>query len=277
MSLRVAFDLDGTLADMEHVLRREAERMFPSTRQAEPGSLRAGPSTRQAEPGSLGSGLSTRQAESGSLRTSPSTRADAPGDAAAAADSEPLDDADANAARAIVPAIVDLTSRQWARLWAHVRRTEDFWLSLPEIDEGIVAHIAATALARRWDVIFVTTRPRSRGQTTQLQSQKWLQQHGFPFPSVFVVQRSRGLIADALELDAVVDDRLDNCVDVALESKAVPILIRPSPVEAAARESRPVGVRVVGSIREAVSVLERIDDERRQPGVVQSIKKWFSK
>ena len=28
MPLRVAFDLDGTIADMHHVLRAEAERLF---------------------------------------------------------------------------------------------------------------------------------------------------------------------------------------------------------------------------------------------------------
>jgi len=216
MSLRVAFDLDGTLADMEQVLRREAERMFPSA-----------------------------------IRPSddPATQTD--------------------------PLNGGLTSRQWARLWSKVRRTEDFWLSLPEIDEGIVARIATLAVERRWDVLFVTTRPRTKGQTTQLQSQKWLQQHGFPLPSVYVVQRSRGLIAQALELDALVDDRLENCVDVALESTALPILIRPSTM--VSTEARPAGVRVVASIREAVSVLERIDDERRQPGVVRSIRKWLGR
>lgn len=225
MSLRVAFDLDGTLADMEQVLRAEATRLFGS------------PTPAPHE-----------------LAGDDAGRVDAPG-----------------------PPSADLTSRQWARLWAHVRRTEDFWLSLPEIDDGIVEHIAAVAARRRWDVLFITTRPRVRGQTTQLQTQKWLQTHGFPLPSVYVVQRSRGLIAQALELDAVVDDRLENCVDVALESKAVPILIRPSSVPTAAHESRPVGVRVVSSIREAVAVLEKLDDERRQPGVVRSIRKWLGR
>lgn len=237
MSLRVAFDLDGTLADMEQVLRREAERMFPSLRAA-----------RVPEP-----------------------RSDADADDVLPQDDDtsPLDATPAG------PFSGALTSRQWARLWAQVRRSEDFWLSLPEIDEGIVARIAALALERRWDVLFITTRPRSKGQTTQLQSQKWLQQHGFPLPSVYVVQRSRGLIAQALELDVVVDDRLENCVDVALESKALPILIRPSAM--VSPDARPAGVRVVASIREAVSVLERIDDERRQPGVVRSIRKWLGR
>ena len=36
------------------------------------------------------------------------------------------------------------------------------------------------------------------------------------------------LIAEALHLDAVVDDRVENCLDVALESKAKPLLIWPN-------------------------------------------------
>jgi hypothetical protein len=236
MSLRVAFDLDGTLADMEQVLRREATSMFGA-------------------PPSTGS--------------RPVDGADMPPAAS--------DGAVAQAVETPGPPGIDLTSRQWARLWAHVGRTEDFWLSLPEIDEGIVEHIAGIAARRRWDVLFITTRPRVRGQTTQLQTQKWLETHGFPLPSVYVVQRSRGLIAQALELDAVVDDRLENAVDVALESKAMPILIRPARPPAVGHESRPVGVRVVSSIREAVAVLEQLDDERRQPGVVRSIRKWLGR
>ncbi len=49
--------------------------------------------------------------------------------------------------------------------------------------------------------------------------------HGFHHPSCFVVQRSRGKIADALQLDAVVDDGPENCLDVAVESTAKVILV----------------------------------------------------
>jgi len=243
--LRVAFDLDGTLADMEAVLRRMAAELFP-------------PSTRVPD-------ASIRQARSGLRSSDEPVESGESADARAAAGTPPPD-----------PTHFDLTPGQWRRLWAHVRRTEDFWFSLPEIDEGIVAHIASRAEARRWEVIFLTTRPKVRGQTTQAQSQKWLEAHGFARPSVFVVQRSRGLIAHALELDAVVDDRLENCVDVALESKAAAILIRPSN-SSTAQHQRPVGVRVVGSIREALTVLEEIDDDRNRPGVVRSLKKLLGR
>jgi phosphoglycolate phosphatase-like HAD superfamily hydrolase len=226
--LRVAFDLDGTLADMERVLRRMASDLFKNAAPNEAVESGASEDARRA---------------AGKLKPDPTN--------------------------------LDLTPSEWRRLWAHVRRTEDFWLSLPEIDDGIVARIAALATERRWEIVFLTTRPKVRGQTTQVQSQKWLEAHGFARPSVLVVQRSRGLIAHALELDAVVDDRLENCVDVALESKAAAILIRPS--SSANNQSRPVGVRVVGSIREAVALLEQTDDDRHRPGVVRSIRKLLGR
>lgn len=222
MPLRVAFDLDGTLADMDRVLRREAAQLF-------------GPMDAAV--------VDTDAARAGGA-------ADAPD--------------------------LDLTAKQWARLWSHVRRTEDFWLSLPEMEEGIVARVADLAATRRWDVLFLTTRPSVHGQTTQVQSQRWLEVHGFPLPSVYVVQRSRGLIAQALQLDVVVDDRLANCVDVALESSAVPILIKASAVSRPS-DARPAGVRVVASIREAVDLVDALDADHRRHGVVRSIRKWLGR
>ena len=67
-----------------------------------------------------------------------------------------------------------------------------------EIEPGAVGHLATLARERRWEVIFPTKRPESGGDTVQLQTQRWLEAKGFMLPSVFVVQGSRGLVADAL-------------------------------------------------------------------------------
>jgi hypothetical protein len=132
-------------------------------------------------------------------------------------------------------------------------------------------------VTRRWEVIFLTTRPLVAGETVQLQSQRWLKAHGFLLPSVFVVQRSRGRIADALHLDAVVDDRPENCLDVAVESKAKPILIWQADPKLVPPGAKRLGVRVAASITEAVSALEALDDLQKESGVVRSIKKLFGK
>ena len=110
-------------------------------------------------------------------------------------------------------------------LWDAVKLDRELLGDLDETEPGIVARLAATATERRWDVIFLTSRPSSAGDTVQVQSQRWLQRLGFPLPALYVVSTSRGRIAHALELDVVVDDRPENCLDMAIDSKARAILI----------------------------------------------------
>ena len=231
MPLRVAFDLDGTIADMFVALRKEAEQLF-------------GPEELSDSVPASANGATPSEEEPESKK---------------------------------VMAEMHLTARQQMQLWDHVKTIENFWNSLPEMEPGIVARIATTATKRRWEIIFLTTRPPVAGELTQIQSQRWLEAHGFPLPSVFVVQRSRGKIADALHLDAVVDDRPENCLDVAVESKAKPILIWSGDPKAVPPGAKRLGVRVATSISEAVSFLEQLDDLQKESGVVRSIKKLFGR
>ena len=168
-----------------------------------------------------------------------------------------------------------LTARQQNQLWDHVKKIENFWTTLPELEPGIISRIAKVALERRWEVIFLTTRPRTAGELVQLQSQRWLDAHGFHYPSVFVVQRSRGKIADALQLDAFVDDRPENCLDIAVESKAKVILVWHGNLSDVPAGAKRLGVRPVSTITEALAILEQLDDIRNQPGLMRSIKKAF--
>jgi hypothetical protein len=228
--LRVAFDLDGTIADMFAVLRTEAERLFGDDELS------------KAVYGVTADGEAKNEPESNR-----------------------------------VMAELRLSSKQQMRLWDHVKTVENFWSGLPEMEPGIVARIAQTAMRRRWEVIFLTTRPLVAGETTQIQSQRWLEAHGYPLPSVFVVQRSRGKIAEALELDAVVDDRPENCLDVAVDSKAKPILIWPGDPKGVPPGAKRLGVRVATSIAEALALLEQLDDLKNDKSVVRSIKKFFGR
>jgi hypothetical protein len=231
MPLRVAFDLDGTIADMYAALRQVAEQLF-------------GPD---------------ELAHAAYDHTEQQTARE--------------DDTESRKAMAEL----HLTARQQMQVWDRVKTVENFWNSLPELESGIVARIADVSTKRRWEVIFLTTRPIVAGETVQLQSQRWLEAHGFSLPSVFVVQRSRGKVADALQLDAVVDDRPQNCLDVAVESKAKPILIWPADPKLVPSGAKRLGVRVVSTISEAVSLLEALDDMQRESGVVRSIKKLFGR
>lgn len=235
MPLRVGFDLDGTVADMYSALRREAIQLFGEEVMRAPVE-----SSKPQEPG----------------------KEQAP---------HPKSEDEQTATLAIQE--LHLTARQQNQLWDHVRQIENFWTTLPELEPGIISRIAKAAADRRWEVIFLTTRPATKGELVQLQSQRWLEAHGFHLPSVFVVQRSRGKIADALGLDAFVDDRPENCLDIVVESKAKVILVWHGNMNDVPAGAKRLGVRAVATITEALALLEQLDDVRSQPSLMRSLKK----
>lgn len=114
--------------------------------------------------------------------------------------------------------------------------------------------------ARRWEVLFLTTRPSTAGSTSQRQSQRWLDRYGFTLPSVYVVSASRGKIAEALGLDVLVDDRVENCLDVVLESHAKSVLVARELETGVVSKARRLGIYVVTSIDECLAWLSAHDD-----------------
>ena len=228
MGLRVAIDLDGTVADLSGAMHGVATKHF------------------------------------GESRTAPPAEADT--------------EADADAVPADRPSVHDLGLRasELDALWTEVLRTKNFWTTLKETEAGVVARIAELAAECRWDVLFITTRPTATGATTQVQSQTWLAAKGFAQPSVYVVKGSRGKVADALGLDAVVDDRPEHCLHVATESSAKAVLVWPGPLEALGPGVARHGVIVTRSIGAAVDQLVEMDRARRG-GVVRSIKRLLGR
>ncbi len=148
-----------------------------------------------------------------------------------------------------------LTPRQQRRVWRHVRTIENFWEGLNEIEPGVIPRLAGIAADRRWEIIFLTKRPETAGATAQLQTQRWLESKGFPLPSVYVVQGSRGRIAASLDLDIVVDDRVENCLDVVVDSKARAILVWRGDEKDLPATARRLGIGAVKSVAECLDVL----------------------
>ncbi len=142
MPLRIAFDLDGVLADMESALVRQAEVLFGE------------PMTRRLQERASESGVPAAAADDTPAGAAPERQAAAEG-------------APDNA-----PALLHLnmTSRQQRRLWRHVESIENFWESLVEIEPGAVQRLATVAHERRWEVIFLTKRPETVGAIAQVQS-----------------------------------------------------------------------------------------------------------
>lgn len=171
MSLRIAFDLDGTLADMESALLE-----LLLDRRGKAGAARSTKAVARA-------------------RGQPGNKDEPEHD-----DSQPV-------------TLANLTASQHRRQWSRARKSENFWQHLPETEPGTVGRLAALASERRWDVVFLTSRPPTAGASTEVQTRHWLERHGFPAPGVFVVTESRGRLAASLSLDLVVDDRPENCLD----------------------------------------------------------------
>ena len=213
MPLRIAFDLDGVLADMESGMGREAALLFGAAEGA-------------GEP---------------------------------APPAFPSHPALALPAPPALPALATLATRQQHRLSRHVATLENFWETLDECEPGMVARLAAIATDRRWEIIFLTKRPQTRGAPAQLQTQRWLASKGFPLPSVFVVQKSRGAIAASLGLDIVVDDRPENCLDVVVDSKARAILVWRSGMELLPAATKRLGIGVVATLTQCLDMLCKLD------------------
>jgi len=168
--------------------------------------------------------------------------------------------ADANGASDTL-SLPTMTDRQYRRLWKRVAMIENFWETLAEIEPGTIARLASLASERSWEIIFLTKRPRTAGATSQLQSQRWLQANGFSHPCVYVVQGSRGRIAAALDLDIVVDDRSENCLDVIVDSRAKTLLVWREDDAGIPADASRLGIRVVRSVHECLDVLIAMDDK----------------
>jgi phosphoglycolate phosphatase-like HAD superfamily hydrolase len=243
MSLRIAFDCDGVVADLDAALAEIVTRLFGEAPPVEVPPVDEPAAEKEA--------------------TAPD--ADAP-----AAEAPPSDGPTEEEIQAAPARFRTLTRRQQHDLWEAVRNTENFWESLQETEPGIVARLATLARGRRWEVIFVTQRPSSAGDTTQIQTQRWLASHGFDRPSVYVIRSTRGKVADALSLDVVVDDRPENCLDVKLESRARAILVWNDDPASLPPNTRKLGIEPVTSLGECLDLLT--DVPAAKPGVFKRIK-----
>jgi len=262
MSLRIAFDCDGVIADLDSALDEIVARLFgeaapPDT--ATPGQEtppeqaaspdRETPPQQAAPPAPAAASVGNTQPPDG--HTQPADGAARPPEGEASTADGPTDE-EVQAAPARFRA---LTRRQQHDLWEAVRKTENFWESLKETEPGVIARLATLARERRWEVIFITQRPSSAGDITQLQTQRWLVAHGYDLPSVYVIKGTRGKVAEALTLDVVVDDRPENCLDVKLESRARAILVWKGDFASLPPNTRRFGIEPVVGIGACLDLL----------------------
>lgn len=165
------------------------------------------------------------------------------------------------------------------RLWKKVAASHNWWLDVPPFEPDQIGRLYAEARRYRWEVFFLTSRPPSAGDPVQLQTQVWLEKHGFYLPSVLTTPAgARGEIARSLRLDLAIDDRLVNCMEIISASNAKAVLITRDDQELRMREAAESrGVGVVTSLSQGLDAIERLDallTTRR--GRLVRLGDWFS-
>lgn len=170
-----------------------------------------------------------------------------------------------------------LTSRDIRRVWDHVRLTPNWWIRLAPYEPAQIVRLYELTRRLKWEVVFVTRRPSTAGDPVQFQTQWWLEQHGFYYPAVMTVPGSRGELANALRLDVLVDDQLQNCVDIIGGSTAKALLLlRDRPDDATENHAVSRGIGVVSTLEESLDVLEHLHSVlRERKGRLQRLADWF--
>ena len=226
MTLRIGFDLDGVLADLAAAYRAVDLRLFGDA------------GVEDEAPESFGDD----------------------GETPLGSGDEKQDDM----ARGAVKHLREQRQRHLA-VWHAIEATHDFWTTLRPLEEGLVARLAEAATRHRWEVLFITQRPDTVGETAQRQTQRWLVAYGFDLPAVVIARGGRGALADALALDYLVDDTAKNCVDVVADSDTRVILVNRTGDPTVAASARRLGVAVVSSASGALDILEQATAARTNP------------
>lgn len=164
------------------------------------------------------------------------------------------------------------------QLWSVIAHTPNWWLQLSAYEPEQIQRLYALSRRHCWEVFFLTKRPRSGGDTVLVQTQWWLERHGYYMPAVVTVPGSRGELANALRLDLVVDDQIDNCAEVISASSAKTVLMIRDARDASAVRVLATnrGVGVVSTLAEALHVMERLQELLPQrKGRLARLADWF--
>jgi hypothetical protein len=232
--LRIAFDMDGTLADFASAYAQVEERLFGA---AEADHELPAPEAREIE---QHADADTRE------RTTPQPERRA----------APLD-----------------ATRHRERVWRTIETTPDFWTTLQPLEPGVIGRLYQLTGEYNWEVFFVTQRPATAGGTVQWQTHKWLVEQGFLTPSVIPLSGGRGRAAAALRFDYLIDDRPQNCVDVISDASTRAILLVDSDDPLAENSARRLGIGTAHSVHQVLDLLVRATEARANPTLFEKLRK----
>ena len=118
------------------------------------------------------------------------------------------------------PTLRGYTDAETAAVWDVINTSETFWLNLADAPGMSTLHTMIRHLENKHEVYFITQRT---GISPKRQTEIWLvQQLHYPIyslPTVLIVgKHMKGTVVRALQLDAYVDDNLDNVIDCCMMS-----------------------------------------------------------
>jgi 5'(3')-deoxyribonucleotidase len=237
--LRIAFDMDGTLADLSSAYAEFEERLFGA---ADEDAKHPAPEVREAEQQALGA-------------------------------ADPVDDNELERRTEYRRLVERLSTRHRDRVWRAIEATPNFWTTLKPLEEGAVKRLYQLTDELNWEVFFITQRPATAGGTVQWQTHKWLVEHGFHTPSVIPLSGGRGKAAAALRLDYLIDDTPQNCVDVLSDSSTRVILLVDPEDPLAETSARRLGIGVAHSVHEVLDLLVQATTARANPSLFEKLRK----
>jgi 5'(3')-deoxyribonucleotidase len=233
--LRIAFDMDGTLADLASAYSAMEDRVFgPELAEHE----RPAPEAREAE----------QHGEDGPPASAPTG-----------------DDPPRTRSRG--------GSRHRDRIWRTIEETPNFWTTLEPLEQGAVRRLYQLTAEHNWEVFFITQRPATAGATVQWQTQTWLVQHGFMMPSVIPLTGARGKCAAALHLDYLIDDTPQNCLDVLSDSSTRAILLVDENDPIAESSARRLGIGTARNVHAVLDLLVEATAVRGNPSLFEKLRK----
>jgi hypothetical protein len=170
-----------------------------------------------------------------------------------------------------------LSPDELKRVWKAIERSHNWWATLRPYEPEQIARLYALARRGCWEVVFLTKRPPSGGDSVQFQTQWWLEQYGYPMPAVVTVPGSRGDLANALRLDVVVDDQFVNCAEIISASTSKTMLMLREEEPPALRDHATArGIGVVSSLEESITLVERLQEILpRRRGRLSRLADWF--
>jgi 5'(3')-deoxyribonucleotidase len=236
--LRIAFDMDGTLADLSSAYAEIEDRLLgPKLTEHEPPA----PEVREVQqhvedeaPAAATIGDNRGTVERRALRGS---------------------------------------TRHRDRIWRAIEETPNFWMTLKPLENGAVARLYQLTCEHNWEVFFITQRPMTAGATVQWQTHTWLVEQGFLTPSVIPLSGGRGRCAAALHLDYLIDDTPQNCVDVVSDSSTRAILLVHADDSIADTSARRLGIGTARNIHDVLDLLVQATAARSNPSLFEKLRK----